>query len=81
MKQYIEVTESNNHYCNACGKRFDDESMEEKILYNIAFVQEDSTNRRSQSFGLCWNCTKTLTKKMEEARYNSVCKLLEKEIN
>ena len=32
MKQYIKVEESKDHYCNACGKRFDDENMEEKIL-------------------------------------------------
>ena len=74
MKQYIEVTESRDHYCNACGKRFDDESMEQKKMYNVSFVQDlENGNRRSQSFRICWNCSKVLTKEMEKARYNSMC--------
>ena len=74
MKQYIKVKESRDHYCNACGKRFDDESMEEKILYDICFVQDcENGNTRNQTFKLCWNCIKDLTVKMQEARYKSMC--------
>lgn len=73
MRQYIKVSESRDHYCNACGKRYDGESLEEKKIFNIAFVQDcENGNIRSQRFGLCWNCTKDLSKKMAEARYNSV---------
>lgn len=74
MKQYIEVNESNTHYCNACGKKYNDSSMEEKIMYKISFVSEDNAGTSSQCFNLCWNCTKILSKKMEEARYNSMCR-------
>lgn len=75
MKRYIKVKESHNYYCSACGKRFDDESMEEKILYDIGFVRDlEDGSMRSQNFSLCWNCTKELTIKMEKARYESMCK-------
>ena len=70
MKQYIEVKESSDHHCDACGKRSDDE----KILYDIRFVQDfENGNTQIQSVKLCWNCTKDLAKKMERARYESVC--------
>ena len=74
MKQYIEVKESSDHHCDACGKRSNDESMEEKIMYDIKFIQDcENGNIRIQSIKLCWNCTKDLAKKMERARYESVC--------
>ena len=77
MEQYIEVKEANDSkYCNACGKRFDDPSMEEKLIYDIGFVQKyESGNTISQRFNLCWNCTKELSRRMTEARYDSMCKL------
>lgn len=80
MKRYVKVEESQNCYCHACGKRFDDESMEEKILYDINFVQDyENGNMNSRNFRLCWNCTKDLTVQMEKARYESIRKRVEEQ--
>ena len=68
MKQYIKINQSREHFCNACGKKFNDESMEEKVMFDISFVQEYANRNRSTCFRLCWNCTKILENQMKDAR-------------
>lgn len=65
MKQYIKVSNSKEHYCNACGKKQDE-------MFDISFVQDcENGNVRSQGFHICWNCSIDLGIKMEDARKHS----------
>lgn len=79
MKRYIEVKQSSENYCNACGKHKEDKSMSKKALYDVSFVQNcENGNIRKQSFRICWDCSKTLGLQLENARERTEKKLKNK---
>ena len=63
-KQYMDVTKSNRHYCDACGKA-------SKELVEVSFVSEVGTHKAIHSFAMCKDCVEQLLEKSKQINHSA----------
>ena len=63
-KQYMNVTKSERHYCDACGKSSNE-------LFEVSFVCETETHKISHSFAMCKDCVEQLSEKSKQIKHSA----------